>query len=75
MPEFSEQQLADVASPFTATIHHAGAHSRGVPDHGDWSVELNELIQAGDLQTLKVGAITLISVASIDEFLSRQLAA
>ena len=39
MPEFSEQQLADVASLFTATIHRAGAHSRGVPDHWDWSVE------------------------------------
>lgn len=33
--------------------------------------KLYELIQAGDIQTIKVGAITLIPVASIDRFLSR----
>ncbi len=33
--------------------------------------KLYELIQAGDLQTIKVGAITLVPLASIDAFLSR----
>lgn len=33
--------------------------------------KLYELIQAGDLKTIKVGAITLVPLASIDAFLSR----
>ena len=37
--------------------------------------KLYELIQAGELQTIKVGSITLIPVASIDRFLSAQEAA
>ena len=37
--------------------------------------KLYELIQSGDLHTIKVGAITLIPMASIDTFLCRRTSA
>lgn len=35
--------------------------------------KLYELIGAGEIETLKVGAITLLPLASIEAFLSRQI--
>lgn len=37
--------------------------------------KMYELIQAGHLKTIKVGAITLVSVASIDAYLTKQVCA
>ncbi len=51
--------------PITVRIREA------CPITGIGRSKLYELIQAGDLQTIKVGAITLVPLASIDAFLSR----
>jgi excisionase family DNA binding protein len=66
MPEVSAAQHEDGPLPFTVRIREACRLT------GIGRSKLYELIAAGEIETVKVGTITLVPVASLTRFLQRR---